>query len=137
MADQDTPQDAPGLARIDFSEADEARMHRLAWAMGVVGVLQTVFAGLGVLMALWFTVTVFGHIGRAPLAVLLSVVMMLGVTILPMWQGIVIREAGEFIGRVAGSDDDDQEYLAAAFRRLRVVFIIEAVLAVPLALQMI
>lgn len=136
MADEDIPQDAPGLARIDFSDADEARMHRLAWAMGVVGVLQTIFAGLGVLLALWFTATVVGHIGRAPMAVLLSIVMMLAITVLPMWQGVVIREAGEFIGRVAGSDDDDQEHLAAAFRRLRVVFIIEAVLAVPLAVQL-
>jgi hypothetical protein len=135
MADEDSPQDGPGLARIEFSDADEARMHRLAWAMGVVGVLQSIFAGLGLLVALWVAATALGHLGRAPVMVLISVGLLLLVTSLPLWQGMLLREAGEFIGRVAGFDDDDQEHVVAAFRRLRVVFIIEAVLAVPLVFQ--
>ncbi|MFY0541050.1 hypothetical protein [Nannocystis pusilla] len=48
---------------------------------------------------------------------------------LPVWQGMLLREAGEAIGKVAGSDEDDQEYLASAFRRLRAVFVVELVLA--------
>jgi heme A synthase len=129
-------QDAPGLARIDFSEADEARMGRLAWAMGFVGLVQAVLGGLGVVLALLFAVEMLGRLGGASLPGLLLVALMLVVTVLPVYQGIVLREAGESIGRVARTDDDDQEHLAAAFRRLRVVFAIEAALALLLAARM-
>lgn len=126
-------QDPPPLARIEFGEADEQRMGRLAWAMGIVGLLQCVLGGIGVLFALWLVVTVLGHFEREPIGTLVVVVVALMATVLPLYQGVMLREAGERIGHAASSDDDDQEHIAAAFRRLRVVFIIETLLALPLA----
>jgi hypothetical protein len=41
----------------------------------------------------------------------------------------MLREAGETLGRVAGPDEDDQEFLMSVFRRLKVVFTIELLLA--------
>lgn len=134
MVDDTGAADPPPLAHIDFSAAEETRMNRLAWAMGVVGLLQSVLSGLGLLMALWFSVQALQHVARAPMPVLLSIVLALLGTGLPLYQGIVLREAGEFIGRAANTDDEDQEHIGAAFRRLKVVFIIEAVLALPLVL---
>lgn len=133
----ESSEEGPALARIDFSEADEAQMHRLAWAMGIVGLFQSVLSGLGLLLALWGVTQLLGHMGQSPFAVLIGCVLLIGCTALPLYQGIVLREAGEYFGKVASTDDDDQEYLGAAFRRLRVVFLIEAVLAIPLALRMI
>lgn len=134
MVDDTGAADPPPLARIDFSAAEEARMNRLAWAMGAVGLLQSVLSGLGLLMALWFSVQALQHVARAPTQVLPSIVLALLGTGLPLYQGIVLREAGEYIGRAANTDDDDQEHIGAAFRRLKAVFIIEAVLALPLVL---
>lgn len=134
MVDDTGAADPPPLAHIDFSAAEEARMNRLAWAMGVVGLLQSVLSGLGLLMALWFSVQALQNVARAPTQVLPSIALALLGTGLPLYQGIVLREAGEFIGRAANTDDEDQEHIAAAFRRLKVVFIIEAVLALPLVL---
>ena len=131
----ESSEEGPGLARIDFSEADEAQMRRLAWAMGVVGLCQSLLSGLGLLLALWGVAMLLGHMGQAPLTVLLMGALLLGCTALPLYQGIVLREAGEYFGKVGSTDDDDQEHLGAAFRRLRVVFLIEAVLAIPLALR--
>lgn len=129
--------EGPGLARIDFSEGDEAQLHRLAWAMGIVGLLQTVFAGIGLLFALFFITQMMKVISAAPMTGLLLVVWALMSAALPLYQGIVLREAGEYFGKVASTDDDDQAHLASAFRRLRVVFILEAVLVLPLAWKLI
>ena len=129
MASDAVDQDLPPLARVDFSEAEEQRMGRLAWAMGIVGLLQMVLGGIGLLFALWFVVLALGHLEREPLTTVLMMVMALMITALPLYQGVMLREAGERIGHAVSSDDDDQEHIAAAFRRLRVVFVIEAVLA--------
>jgi hypothetical protein len=132
MASEAEVDDPPPLASIEFGEADERRIARMAWAMGVVGLLQCVFGGLGMLFALWFAVQAMAQFERAPGAALLLGGMVLLFTALPLYQGILLREAGERVGRAVSSDDEDQEHIASAFRRLRLVFIIETVLTLPL-----
>ena len=113
-----------GVARVEFDEAEERGLERLATAMGLVGLLQMLLGGIGVVLALLLVVQSGGH----PILLLVALLGVIYVG-LPVWQGMLLREAGEAIGKVAGSDEDDQEYLASAFRRLRVVFIVELILA--------
>ncbi|MCY1008069.1 hypothetical protein OV079_21425 [Nannocystis pusilla] len=121
MDDADEP---AGVARVEFDEAEERGLVRLAGAMGLVGLLQVLLGGIGVVLALLVLV-----MARHPLELVIVSVLGLVYVGLPVWQGMLLREAGEAIGKVAGSDEDDQEYLASAFRRLRVVFVVELVLA--------
>ena len=121
MDDADEP---VGVARVEFDEAEERSLVRLAGAMGLVGLLQMLLGGIGVVIALVVVV-----LARQPIELLIVSVLGLVYVGLPVWQGMLLREAGESIGKVAGSDEDDQEYLASAFRRLRAVFVVELVLA--------
>ncbi|MDC0716057.1 hypothetical protein [Nannocystis bainbridge] len=121
MDDADEP---IGVARVEFDEAEERGLERLATAMGLVGLLQMLLGGIGVVLALLLVVQSGAH----PILLLVALLGVIYVA-LPVWQGMLLREAGEAIGKVAGSDEDDQEYLASAFRRLRVVFIVELILA--------
>jgi hypothetical protein len=122
----DTDDDRPGLARVDFSEDEERSLGRLASALGLVGMLQILLSGIGVVLLVIGLLMKLQHMSL--LLLLVGAIALLN-TGLPVWQGVMLREAGESIGRVAGADDDDQEYLASAFRRLRTVFVIELVLA--------
>lgn len=114
-----------GVARIDFNEGEEGSLKRLAGVLQLVGSLQIMLAGITVVLALWLAA-----LGLRVMSPVLLLVTLLGVVYaaLPVWQGMLLREAGEQFGRVAGSDEDDQEYLASAFRRLRVVFLVEFLL---------
>src|SRR5262245_42534266 len=99
MINESTP-DAPGLARIEFGEADEARLSRLAWAMGLVGLLQCVLCGFGVLLGLFFAVQMLAGIAEAPVQFVAMLALIFTVTALPFYQGMVLREASEYIQRV-------------------------------------
>lgn len=124
--------DPPPLAAIEFGEADERRMGRMAWAMSVVGLLQCLFGGIGLLFALWFALQAMGQFEHEPVAAVLLAGMALLFTVLPLVQGVLLREAGESVRRAITSDDDDQEHIASTFRRLKLVFIIETMLALPI-----
>jgi len=121
--------DPPGVAHIGLDEGEERTLGRLARAMGIVGVIQIVFYGIGLTWALVVLLQSLstlrgGVIGLGVIALTLAFVA------LPIWQGVMVREAGEAFGRVGGADGDDQEFLAAAFRRLKVVFVLELLVAV-------
>ena len=122
----DADDDRPGVARVEFDEGEEQSLGRLASALGLVGTLQILLSGIGLVL---LVIGLLMQVARMSLLMLLVGAIALLHTGLPVWQGVMLREAGESIARVAGSDDDDQEYLASAFRRLRVVFVIELVLA--------
>jgi len=121
----DADDDRPGVARVDFSEAEEQSLARLASALGLVGMLQILLSGIAVVL---LVIGVLMHLDRLSPLLLLVAALGLLYTGLPVWQGMLLREAGESIGRVASADEDDQEFLASAFRRLRAVFVIELVL---------
>ena len=121
MDDADEP---VGVARVEFDEAEERSLVRLAGAMGLVGLLQMLLGGIGVVLAVLALA-----LSRHPIELVIVSVLGLVYVGLPVWQGMLLREAGEAIGKVAGSDEDDQEYLASAFRRLRAVFVVELILA--------
>ncbi len=116
--------DEPALARIEFSPDEEAGLSRLAWALGMVGAIQIGIAGIGLVMALvlFSKVALAGAIGG-----FLMVALLIAIIAVPLYQGLLLREAGESIGRVANTDDADQDHLMAAFRRFRVIFAIEAI----------
>jgi hypothetical protein len=120
--------------RIDFTEEEELHMHRLAWGMKVVGLLQSVLAGLGLLMALLVVVTMFPRMVQVPVLALAAVLLLL-VTGLPVYQGIVLREAGEYVELATRGDDDSRDNIMSMFRRLRVVYVLEAVVVSLLAFR--
>ena len=122
---QDVDDEPLGVARVDFTEDEERGLGRLASTLQLVGLLQIVLAGLAFVLA-----SIGVLLGAWSLSPLFLLITGLGLAYvgLPIWQGVMLRESGELLGRVAGSDDDDQEHLASAFRRLRVVFMIELVL---------
>lgn len=119
---QDVDDEPLGVARVDFTEDEERGLGRLASTLQLVGLLQIVLAGLAFVLA-----SIGVLLGAWSLSPLFLLITGLGLAYvgLPIWQGVMLRESGELLGRVAGSDDDDQEHLASAFRRLRVVFMIE------------
>lgn len=121
--------EAPGLARIGLEEDEERTLGRLAAALRVVGLFQILAAGLVLLFAIVALFGTFGHLLSAGAARLIAMAMGLAYVALPIWQGVMLREAGEAIARVGGADMEDQDFLASAFRRLRVVFVIELLLA--------
>lgn len=122
-------EDPPGLARVPLAEGEERSIRRLATAFGIVGLIQLLTAGIALT---WLVIGMFPSMGMllagGPVRLLL---MALGLVYmaLPLWQGVMLREAGETLGRIAGPDEDDQEFLASVFRRLKVVFTIELLLA--------
>ena len=104
-------------------------MRRLAGALGIVGLIQIVAAGIALT---WMVVALFASFGALLGGGGVRLVMTalgLAYVALPVWQGVMLRETGETFSRVAGPDEDDQEFLASAFRRLKVVFTIELLLA--------
>lgn len=120
--------DPPGLARVELEPGEERGIRWLASALGIVGMIQIVAAGLALT---WMIVALLPSLGMilGGAARLVMSVLALAYVALPVWQGVMLREAGESLGRVAGPDEDDQEFLASAFRRLKVVFTIELLLA--------
>jgi hypothetical protein len=119
--------DPPGMARIGLDDGEERSLRRLSSALGIVGLIQIVAAGLALA---WMLIALFTSLGMMLSGARLMVTLLgLAYVALPIWQGVMLREAGETFGRVAGPDEDDQEYLASAFRRLKVVFTIELLLA--------
>lgn len=123
----DDDDDRPGLARVDFSDDEERSLGRLASALGLVGTLQIVLSGLALVLVLIGFVMTLGNLSAALLLLSVLGVVYVG---LPIFQGMLLREAGEALDKVAGSDEDDQEYLGSLFRRLRTVFVLELVLTV-------
>ncbi|MBA3547830.1 MAG: hypothetical protein H0T76_15210 [Nannocystis sp.] len=121
--------DPPGLARVELEPGEERSMRWLASALGIVGMIQIVAAGLALLWMLVALIPSLGAIIGGGATRLVVTALGLAYVALPVWQGVMLREAGETIGRVAGPDEDDQEFLASAFRRLKVVFTIELLLA--------
>ncbi len=121
--------DPPGLARIELEPQEERSMRWLASALGIVGMIQIVAAGLALTWMLVALVPSLGGILGGGAVRLVVTALGLVYVALPVWQGVMMREAGETLGRVAGSDEDDQEFLASMFRRLKVVFTIELLLA--------
>lgn len=121
-------EDPPGLARIELEPGEERTLRQLAGAMGIVGVLQLIFYGI---LLLWGLFVLFGFAGGhgVPVTGMLTIALGLVYAALPLWQGVMLRETGEAIGRVGGADGEDQDFLASAFRRLRVVFVIELLLS--------
>lgn len=125
---KDVEDEPLGVARVDFTEAEEQGLGRLASTLQLVGLLQILLAGIVFVLAI--IGVVMGALHLSSPMFLIFTVLGLAYAGLPIWQGALLREAGDLVGRVASSDDDDQEYLASAFRRLRVVFMIEFGLAV-------
>lgn len=125
----DDADDPPGLARIELAEGEERTLRRLAAAMGIVGVVQIVIYGIALTWMLVALAQSLGFALRAGAVGLAVLVFSLAYVALPIWQGVMVREAGEAFGRVGGPDADDQEFLASAFRRLKVVFVIELLVA--------
>lgn len=121
--------DPPGLARVELEPGEERGIRWLASALGIVGMIQIVAAGLALTWMLVALLPSLGMILGGGAARLMMAVLALAYVALPVWQGVMLREAGETLGRVAGPDEDDQEFLASAFRRLKVVFTIELLLA--------
>ena len=121
--------DPPGLARVEFEPGEERTMRWLVSALGIVGVVQIVGAGLALTWMLVALLPSLGMVLGGGATRLVTTVLGLAYVALPVWQGVMLREAGETLGRVAGPDEDDQEFLASAFRRLKVVFTIELLLA--------
>lgn len=132
--ESEQPGSATPLGRIEFTDEEELQMHRLAWGMKVVGLLQSVLAGLGLLMALFVVVMMLSRMMQVPLLALAAVMLLL-VTGLPVYQGIMLREAGEYVERATRGDDDSRDNIVSMFRRLRVVYIIEAVVVSLLVLR--
>lgn len=121
--------DPPGLARVELEPGEERGIRWLASALGIVGMVQIVAAGLALTWMLVALLPSLGVILGGGAARLVRSVLALAYVALPVWQGVMLREAGETLGRVAGPDEDDQEFLASTFRRLKVVFTIELLLA--------
>lgn len=125
----DDANEGPGLARIGLDEEEERTLGRLAGALGIVGLIQMLAGGLVLLLAIVGVLASLGHLFGGGAARLLVMVLSLAYAALPVWQGMMLREAGESIARVGGPDAEDQDFLASMFRRLRVVFVIELLLA--------
>lgn len=125
--DSEQPESVGSRQRIQFTEEEELRMHRLAWGMKVVGLLQSVISGLGLVFALLVVVSLFSRMVQVPL-LMVAALMLLLVTGLPVYQGIVLREAGEYAEQAARGDEDSGDNIMSMFRRLRTVYLIEAVL---------
>lgn len=125
----DDADEGPGLARIGLDEDEERTLGRLAGALGIVGLIQMLAGGLVLLLTIVGVLASLGHLLGGGAARLLAMVLSLAYVALPVWQGVMLREAGESIARVGGPDAEDQDFLASMFRRLRVVFVIELLLA--------
>lgn len=119
----------PGLARIGLEEDEERSLGRLAAALRLVGMFQIIAAGLVLLFTIVGLFGAFGRLFTLGAARLIVMAMGMAYVALPIWQGVMLREAGDAIARVGGADMEDQDFLASAFRRLRVVFVIELLLA--------
>lgn len=107
------PEPTAGLARIPFSAADETTIRSLA---GWMKAAAWIHLGLGVLSLLnAFVAQNAGPLFDAVLKIII---------------GAWTLQAATAFRQVANTDQADQDYLALGFRKLRALFLLQAVLVI-------
>lgn len=102
---------------------------------GVLGLVGLVF-GLGLLGLAMMSGKMTAELEATPMPVSMDALVaglvvggvLLAVTVAAaLWGGVLLYRAGDYLDRVAKTDEADQDYLVFAFGNLKTFFIIEAV----------
>lgn len=112
MAEFETPK-GEELSRIPFGPEAEAQILSLSFwlkALGIINIVSAVLSGLPA-------------IGKGELSSLLN-------TAIYIFIGVSALDAGQAFRMVATTDTADQSYLVSAFRKLRGIFLLQAVVII-------
>jgi hypothetical protein len=122
------------LARIPFTSEDEGVIRSLVnWMLFVTIAVNFIACGIGLILSCIGGIGVAGMFSISAtrgVFTLLSVVFLFLMCATYIGQGVVMVQARGSLQAVATTDDADQAHLSVAFRKLRVVFLIEVVFAV-------
>jgi hypothetical protein len=132
--------DETGQGRVALSDAQAATMAKLGGMMRVLGLVQAAIAGSALLLLLAaIMVGLYGEDGPGlaglPVLALVLLVLILFQVAAPALQGVMVAGAGNDLAAVARPEGRAQPRLFAAFARVRVVFLIEVVVALMLLVK--
>jgi hypothetical protein len=132
--------DETGQGRVALSDAQAATMAKLGGMMRVLGLVQAAIAGSALLLLLAaIMVGLYGEDGSGlaglPVLALVLLVLILFQVAAPALQGVMVAGAGNDLAAVARPEGRAQPRLFAAFARVRVVFLIEVVVALMLLVK--
>ena len=118
-------------ARIPFSPEDESAIRTLVGTMMFLLIVNFVFGGLGVLGGCLSFLGVPQQMSMHPMAgvgALITALMMLIYSAGMIGQGAILFQTRKSLEQVVTTDTQDQALLADAFAKLRLFFLLEAVL---------
>ncbi len=125
------------VSQIPFSIKDELAILSMSKWMKFVGIFLMIVGALGLIGLAFGALGCVGMPINAAAGVIFIVALVIGVGMIALviWQGSLAYGAAERFELVVKSDDADQDYIAWGFQKLRIFFVIEAILAVLGALQ--
>ena len=118
-------------ARIPFSPDDESAIRTLAGTMMFLLVVNFIFGGLGVLGGCLSFLGVPAQMSMHPMAgvgALITALMILLYCAGMIGQAALLFQTRQALEQVVTTDTQDQALLASAFAKLRLFFLLEAVL---------
>jgi hypothetical protein len=120
-------------ARIPFTQDDEGAIRTLVGTMLFLLILNFAFGGLGILGGCLSFVGVPGRMLMHPMAGVAALLTAFSLTLYcvgMVGQGVLLVQTRRALEQVVATDTQDQALLGEAFSRLRLFFLLEAVMFV-------
>ncbi len=120
-------------ARIPFTQDDENAIRTLAGTMLFLLILNFAFGGLGILGGCLSFIGVPGRMMLHPMAGAATLMTAFSLTLYcvgMIGQGVLLVQTRRALEQVVSTDTQDQALLAEAFAKLRLFFLLEAVMFV-------
>ncbi len=118
-------------ARIPFTQDDESAIRTLAGTMLFLLILNFAFGGIGILGGCLSFVGVPGRMLIHPMAGVATFMIAFSVSFYcagMIGQGVLLAQTRRALEQVVATDTQDQALLAEAFSKLRLFFLLEAVM---------